>query len=193
MFARKQTKSNMRLTVVFTLLVVSFSSYGKYYPCSLEFENGKSREGFIETNLGDVVLFKGWMEAQPEEIAASGIKTIWIKANGGHKMLEYHYVTVDKGAVMWLRSVEKGVVSLFVAENITQQDGVDKTEALEYYCLRQGETTAKHIASHNDSKVFKSAAPQFFADNHPLVAKIKSHEYHWDNVQELVHAYNQSF
>jgi hypothetical protein len=192
MFTHKQTNTAMRLNIVVTLLVISFASYGKYYPCSLEFENGKSREGFIETNLGDVVLFKGWMEGQPEEIPAAGIKTIWIKANGGHKMLEYHYVAIDKGAGgMWLRSVEKGVVSLYVLENIFQQDGVDKTEAQEFYCLRQGETNAKQIASRNNDQIFNSIAPQFFADKHELVKKIKSQEYHWGNLQELVRSYNQ--
>jgi len=172
--------------------VISYNSYGKYYPGTLEFENGKSREGFIEANLGDIVLFKGWMEAQPEEIPAAAIKTVWIKTNGGHKIHEYHYLAVDKSTNgMWLRSVEKGMLNLYVLENISQQDGVDKTETLEFYCLRKGETKAKQIASHNNNQVFKLNAPQFFADNHQLVEKIKSQEYNWTNVQELVRVYNQ--
>lgn len=186
----------MKQIVIIVLLLASFSSYGKYYPGTLVFENGKSREGFIEATLGDVILFKGWMEAEVEEISAAGIKTIWIKTNAGHKMHEYHYLAVDAGSGkgsqrMWLRPVEKGAVSLYVHESISQQDGVDKTETLDFYCLREGETTARQIASHNNNHVFKSKAPQFFADRPLLVEKIKSKEYGWENVQQLVHTYNQ--
>lgn len=186
----------MKQIVIIVLLLASFSSYGKYYPGTLVFENGKSRDGFIDTNLGDVVFFKGWMESEPEEISATGIKTIWIKTNGGHKMHQYHYLPVDEGSAkgsnrMWLKLVEKGVVSLYAQESISQQDGVDKSEVLDFYCIREGETTAKHIASHNNNHVFKSKATQFFSDRPLLVEKIKSKEYNWENVQLLVHAYNQ--
>ncbi|HTH57193.1 MAG TPA: hypothetical protein VL728_14180 [Cyclobacteriaceae bacterium] len=184
----------MRLIVIVALLVVSFNSYGKFYPGTLMFENGKSREGFIDTNLGDIILFKGWMESPPEEVPAGWVTAVWIKANAGHKMLEYHYVAIgNDGNHMWLRSLEKGVVNLYAQENILQQDGTDKTEVLEFYCLRKGETNAKHIASHSNRHVFKSNAPQFFADNHQLVEKIKSQEYNWANLQELVRAYNKGF
>ena len=185
----------MRLIVIVTFLAISFTSYGKYYPGTLVFENGKSREGFIEANLGDVVLFKGWMESpQPEEVPAAAIKTIWMKTNEGHKIHEYHYLSVEKSASgLWLRSVEKGVVSLYVSENISQQDGVDKTESLDFYCLRQGDTKAKQIASHDNKQVFKSNAPQFFADKHQLVDKIKSQDCNLGNLQELVRTYNQGF
>lgn len=183
-----------RLVVIIGLLVASFQSYGKYYPGTLIFENGQAREGFIETNLGDVVLFKGWMESQPEEIPAAGIKTIWIKTNGGHKLHEYHYMATDKSSTsMWLRSLEKGIVTLYITETISQQDNTDKTEAVAIYLLRQGDTKAKQIASGNNDHSFKSNASHFFADNHKLVEKIKSQEYNWANVQELVRTYNQGF
>jgi len=194
---RNQPKPKMRQIVIIALLLTGFNSYAKYYPGTLLFENGKSREGFIEANLGDVVLFKGWMDAEPEEIPAAGIKTIWIKTNGGHKMHEYHYLLVDisSGRVssrMWLKLVEKGTVTLFVYETIVQQNGSDKVEPLYYYCLREGKQLAKLIATHSNNLLFISKATQFFADNPELVEKIESKEYTWKNVQELVQAYNQS-
>ena len=187
----------MKQIVIIALLVVAFNSYAKYYPGTLTFENGKSREGFIESNLGDVILFKGWMEAEPEEILAAGVKTVWIKTNAGHKMHEYHYLLVDAGSDkvnhrMWLKPLEKGTVNLFVHDTILQQDGLDKTEALDFYCLRDGEKVANLIASHNDAHVFKSKAAHFFADRPLLVQKIKSKEYTWENVQQLVSNYNHS-
>jgi hypothetical protein len=181
----------MKLIVILALLVASINSYGKYYPGTLVFENGKSREGFVEASLGDVVLFKGWMEAQPEEIPAAEIKTIWMKTNSGHKMHEYHYMTVDNMPNhVWLKQVEKGVLSLYVHENVSEEGGSDKTEALEFYCLREGETSVRELADHNNNQVFAKNAPQFFADRHKLVEKIKHNEYNWENVQELVHNYN---
>ena len=188
----------MKQIVIFALLMVAFNSYAKYYPGTLTFENGKSREGFIESNLGDVILFKGWMEAeQPEEIPAESIKIVWIKTNAGHKMHEYHYLPVDEGSDkgshrMWLKPLEKGAVNLFVHDTILQQDGLDKTEALDFYCLREGEKVAYLIASHNNAHVFKTKAPHFFANKPLLVEKIKSKEYTWENVQQLVSNYNHS-
>jgi len=187
-----QTNTQMRVILIVSLLVISFHSYGKYYPATLVFEHGRSREGFVDANLGDEISFKGWMESEPEKIPASAIKTIWIKTNGGHKMHEYHYVTVDTAPHhMWLKLIEKGAISLYVHQSISQQDGVDITEALEFFCLREGETNAKQIASHNNKKTFASSALQFFADKPLLVEKIRSKQYHWENVQELVHNYNQ--
>lgn len=188
----------MKQIGIIALLLAGFNSYAKFYPGSLTFENGKSREGFIESNLGGVILFKGWMDAaQPEEIPAAGIKTVWIKTNGGHKMNEYHYLPVDVASEkgnhhMWLRPVEKGAVTLFAHETIIQQDGSDKTEVSDFYCLREGESTAKLIASHKDDHVFKSKASHFFGDRPLLVAKIKSKEYTWETVQQLVYNYNHN-
>jgi len=186
----------MKQIGIIALLLAGFNSYAKFYPGSLTFENGKSREGFIESNLGGVILFKGWMDApQPEEIPAAGIKTVWIKTNGGHKMNEYHYLPVDVASdgsnKMWLKMVEKGPVSLFVYETIMQKDGADKAEPLYYYCLREGQQ-AKLIATRNNAIVFKAKASHFFADQPLLVEKIESKEYNWENIQLLVQAYNRS-
>ena len=187
----------MRQIVIIALLLTGFNSYAKYYPGTLLFENGKSREGYIEANLGDVVLFKGWMEAEPEEIRAAGIQTVWIKTNEGHKMHEYHYLLVDISAGrvssrMWLKLMEKGTVTLFVYETIVQKDGSDQAAPLYYYCLREGKQLAKLIATRSNNLLFISKATQFFADKPLLVEKIESKEYTWENVQELVQAYNQS-
>ncbi len=187
----------MKQIAIIALLMVAFNSYAKYYPGSLTFNNGKSREGFIESNLGDVILFKGWMEAPPEEIPAASIKTVWLKTNAGHKMNEYHYLLVDKSkdgsSYMWLKQLEKGVVTLFVYETILpQDDGSDKAEALYYYCLREGKQLARLIATRNNVLFFISKASEFFADSPDLVEKIVSKQYTWENVQQLVSNYNRS-
>lgn len=193
-----QTKTKMKQILIITLLLVAFNSYAKYYPGTLTFKNGKSRDGFIDSNLGNVILFKGWMEApQPEEISAASIKTVWIKTNAGHKMNEYHYLLVDKSkdgsSWMWLKQVEKGGVTLFVYETLLpQDDGSDKAEVLYFYCLREGKEMAKLIATRNNNLFFISKASEFFADKPELVEKIQSKQYTWENVQELVYAYNHS-
>ena len=188
----------MKQIVIFALLMVAFNSYAKYYPATLTFTNGKSREGFIDSNLGKVIHFKGWIDApQPEEIPSMSIKSVWIKTNGGHKMNEYHYLLVNKSSDgsswMWLKQLEKGVVTLFVYETILpQDDGSDKVEALYYYCLREGKEMAKLIATRNNNFFFISKATEFFEDKPVLVEKIESKQYTWENVQELVYAYNHS-
>lgn len=187
------TSTKMKLIVIVSLMVVSLHSYGKYYPATLVFEQGRTREGFVEANLGEEVFFKGWMESEPERIPSSTIKVIWLKTNAGHKMHEYHYLTIDKAPFgIWLRPVEKGAVSLYVQESISQQDGLDVTEALAFYCLREGEVNAKQIASHDNKKAFATNASQFFSDKPLLVEMIKSKQYNWENVKELVRNYNQS-
>ena len=188
----------MKQILIIALLMVAFNSYAKYYPATLTFNNGKSREGFIDSNLGKVVLFKGWIDApEPEEIPAASVKAVWLKTNAGHKMNEYHYLFVDKSkdgsSFMWLKQLEKGVVTLYVYETILpQDDGSDKAEALYYYCLREGKEMARIIATRNNPLFFISKATEFFADKPLLVEKIEKKEYTWENVQQLVSNYNSS-
>lgn len=186
----------MKKILIGALLLVAFNSYAKYYPGSLVFENGKSREGFIDSNLGGTILFKGWADAEPEEIAATSIKTVWLKTNEGHKMNEYRYLPVDIGSNggnrMWLKLVEKGKVSLFAYETILQKEGSDKVEVLYYYCIREGGYWARLIGARNNALLFISKATEFFADKQEFVEKIMNKEYTWENAQQLVRDYNGS-
>jgi hypothetical protein len=187
----------MRHYLNIALLLVAFNSFASFHPGTIIYKNGKSRAGFIEAKLGTVVRFKPWMEAEAEEIASTGLKTVLLKTDSGRQQREYHLITVFANGKksgkdpLWMKLLEKGIVTLYLHETVSRQDGLDTFEPGEYFCVREGEEGARQVASYGNNHSFQSKGLAYFADCNEVVEKIKAKQYTWENIQEVVRSYNQ--
>jgi hypothetical protein len=187
----------MRHLTIFALLLAFFNSFGEFYPGTIVNKNGRSRTGYIEAKLGEeVVRFKAWMEAEEEQVNTESIMSVLIKTDSGQQIREYQYIYASTGKkanekATWLRLLRRGTVNLYVHETLSHHDGIESFEPEDYFCLREGETTAKHIATYDNNHIFHTKAPLYFADCLQLVEKIKSKQFTWQNLSEVVRIYNQ--
>lgn len=188
----------MRQLLNIALLLVAFTSFGAFHPGTITYKNGKSRTGFVEAKLGTVVRFKPWMEAEAEEIASTGLKTVILKTDSGRQQREYHLITVMAAngkktgkEPVWMKLLEKGTLSLYLHEIVSKQDGLDTFEPGEYYCVKEGEEGGRQVAAYGNNHSFQSKGAAYFADCNELAEKIKSKQYSWENIQEVVRQYNQ--
>lgn len=186
----------MRTLIIAALLLVSLPSFAEFHPGTIVNKNGRSRKGFIEASLGEVVRFKPWMEAEEETISPQNIKSIQIRTDSGRVIREYYYIQVSASGkkatthATWLRLLEKGTVSLYVQETVSHRNGTDMFQSEDFYCIREGQDSAKPVASYDSNHTFKAKAPLYFADCPQLVERIKSKQYSWQNIQEVVQFYN---
>lgn len=178
---------------ILLLLVASTFSYGAFYEGTIVYKNGRTRTGLIESKLGEVVRFKPWMQAEEEKINSNTLKGVILKTDSGRQVREYHYLPTNlkkNAESSWLKLVEKGVVSLYVTESVSHHDGVDQFTTEDFLCLREGET-ALQVASYNSNHIFHLKAPQYFGDYPQLAEKIKSKQYLWHDLQNIVKKYNE--
>lgn len=172
-----------------------------YYQATLIFSNGTSKTGMAESYFGGAhIFFKSAEGAEEEKIDTSGL--IQIIYTIKDKTREYHRVKTYLGwsqkrisDELWLEVVEKGTATLYVKESSlsSPSNQLQKAGFLDYYCIRAGEEAAKWISavsSLNNNQHFRAKAPDYFADYPELSEKIKSKEYTWRDIVDVVKEYN---
>jgi len=194
-----------KLLTFLSLLAFSLvANATKYAYAKLLLTNGTSRIGLVETSLdNDYVRFKPADGAEPEKIAAEGIKTVaYLKEDQQTTVVEYDRIKVYLGwgqkrisDYAWFEVVERGIATLYVRGTTMRGSiyGTGTAGFLDYFVMRDGEPAAKMIANvsgANNNQTFRAKAPLYFADYPELAEKIKSKEYTWKDLVPAVKEYN---
>lgn len=189
-------------------LVQSLAFAGKYQNVKIILQNGKELEGLatLPENPSPVpILFKEDKDAKPQSINCDNIKTL-VYTIGNDKIsktIEFDRVSVylNKSDKMpqkvWLQVSTRGEVTLYTYDGIDIYTGVNSTTTVfqKYWlCCRAGEEVATFIAStasKNKKDAFVSAALEYFKDAPELTEKIKSNQYQWSDMDQIVDEYNE--
>lgn len=189
----------MKHSLSILFLLMASISYGAFHEGTMVYKNGRTRTGFIEAKLGEVVRFKPWMAAEEEKINSNTLKGVILKTDSGRQVREYHYIQTYAGGGQkkinaepsWLKLIEKGTVSLYASESVSHNhDGTDQFTIEDFFCVREGEA-AQQIASYDSNHTFHAKAPLYFADYPQLAEKIRSKQYLWHDLQNIVKKYNE--
>ena len=192
------------LTFLSLLAFTLVANATKYAYAKVVLTDGTSRIGLVETSLdNDYVRFKSADGAEPEKIAADGIKTVaYLKEDQQTTVVEYDRIKVYLGwgqkrisDYAWFEVVERGIATLYVRGTTMRGSiyGTGTAGFLDYFIMRDGEPAAKMIANvsgANNNQTFRAKAPLYFADYPELAEKIKSKEYTWKNLVPVVKEYN---
>lgn len=192
------------LTFLSLLTFTLVANATKYAYAKVVLTDGTSRIGLVETSLdNDYVRFKSADGAEPEKIAADGIKTVaYLKEDQQTTVVEYDRIKVYLGwgqkrisDYAWFEVVERGIATLYVRGTTMRGSiyGTGTAGFLDYFIMRDGEPAAKMIANvsgANNNQTFRAKAPLYFADYPELAEKIKSKEYTWKNLVPVVKEYN---
>ena len=192
-----------RTLLLITIAFISCQTFAQkeYYDAQVFFSDGTSRTGLAESFFGGKHLFfKPSKNAAEEKLETSALTGIIYTIDNEPR--EYHQLKTYLGwgqkrigDPVWLRVVEKGIATLYV--NKTTLSGVNQMNSagfLDYYCIRPGEGAAKWISavsSLNNNQHFRAKAPAYFQDYPELSMKIKSKEYTWKDIVDVVKEYNK--
>ncbi|MFT3945762.1 MAG: hypothetical protein QM763_02215 [Agriterribacter sp.] len=189
--------------VLAVLLIHFTASAGKYHKAKITFQDGRIVEGLAEmlgTPSPTPISFKESKDSKRQSLKCDDIKNITYYLND-NKTLEYDRMNIyffesdKKPSKMWLQVLQRGPVTLY---SFTKLDpagafgGRDQFEEL-WFCYRAGEDVATRISSSyikNKKGYFLQKISQYFRDDVELVKNIENEQYKWNDMKEIVEAYN---
>ncbi|NQY06806.1 MAG: hypothetical protein HRT68_11615 [Flavobacteriaceae bacterium] len=201
-------------TILFLFLLGWGAADAQKNKAVLFFNDGTSLEGLGKIISHNRVKFKSDNKAKPVKYHFSKLERVdiyykegaaiyvYVKLKyGGHKVMEE--LSYGDNAVLYKLEPKGFSPSIGfgfstggggsgVAVGGTVGGGQDYFGLEGYYIRKGDETEAIHLGSKAFDVNFKKAAIEYFKDCEPLVAKIKSEEWKFDDIVEIVNYYNKS-
>ena len=176
--------------------------------CTIYLEGGQKKVGEIQLPIKlNAKFIELKISGSIEKIELKNINKIEVDSNGlplefyNLKVYNYSGKKIFKDKVMMMQSV-KGKVTLYTGASnwmatINAGNGWQgvNLNGTTYYCLREGEKAATLIHENfgqvNKNADFKIFATRYFADNAEIANKIKSKEYTYENIYQVILEYNK--